>query len=295
MFKKQKIIIIVGPTASGKSACAVRMAKKYNGEIISADSRQVYRGLDIGTGKITKQEMRGVRHHGLDLANPKHQFSAAEFAKQASRAIEEICKRKKIPIIAGGTGFWIDALVSGLALPDVPPNLRLRRKLEKKEPQELYRMIRKLDPSRARNIDAKNPRRLIRAIEIADALGKVPRMHKQKKYDALWLGMRLPDKKLKQRIHTRLQRRMRQGMVAEARRARKHGLSWKRFYELGLEYRILADYLRKKIDKKTLFQNIERENNHYAKRQMRWWKRNKSINWIKNKKEAERLVRKFLL
>ena len=166
---KPKILVILGPTATGKSGMAVRLAKKFNGEIISADSRQVYKGLDIGSGKITEKEMLGVAHHLLDIANPKRKFSVTDFKEKAEKTIEDILKRSRLPIICGGTGFYIQALVDNLILPEVAPNLSLRKKLEKKTPAELFEILKKLDPKRADSIERQNPRRLIRAIEIAVA------------------------------------------------------------------------------------------------------------------------------
>ncbi|MEK7541902.1 MAG: tRNA (adenosine(37)-N6)-dimethylallyltransferase MiaA, partial [Patescibacteria group bacterium] len=163
----QKIIVIVGPTASGKSALAVALAKKFDGEVIPADSRQVYRGLEIGSGAITKKEMRGIRHHLLGISSPRRAFTAAQFVAAALRAIADIARRGKISIIAGGTAFWIDALVHGLSLPEVKPNARLRRALAKKSAAQLLAILQKYDPRRAAEIEQKNPRRLIRAIEIA--------------------------------------------------------------------------------------------------------------------------------
>ena len=171
---KTKLLIILGPTASGKSDLAVQLAKKYNGEIISADSRQVYKGLNIGTGKITKKEMSGIKHHLLDVTDPKKVFTVSQFKTLVEIAIADISSRGKLPIICGGTGFYIQAVVDNIILPEVPPNKKLREKLNKKTTTELFEILKKLDNERAKNIDAKNPRRLIRAIEIAEKLGKVP-------------------------------------------------------------------------------------------------------------------------
>jgi tRNA dimethylallyltransferase len=164
-----KILVILGQTAVGKSNLAVRLAKKFNGEIISADSRQVYKGLDIGTGKITKKEMGDVPHFLLDVVSPKRKFSVSQYKKLADKAIKHILGKHKTPIIVGGTGFYIQAIVDNLVLPEVKPDLKLRKKLEKKSTEELVKILKKLDSERAREIDTKNPRRLIRAIEIARA------------------------------------------------------------------------------------------------------------------------------
>src|SRR5579864_8715932 len=171
-----KILVILGPTATGKSDLAVGLALKFNGEIISADSRQVYKGLDIGTGKITKKEMKGVSHYLLDVASPKKTFTVSKFKELADRKIEDILKRNKLPIICGGTGFYIQSIVDNIVLPDVDRDEKLRKRLVDKSKNELLLLLKKLDPERAKTVDYNNPPRLIRAIEIATALGKVPHL-----------------------------------------------------------------------------------------------------------------------
>lgn len=279
-MSRPKIIVIVGPTASGKSAFAVKLAKKIDGEVISADSRQVYKGLDIGTGKITKRETQSVPHHLLDIASPKKVFTAQDYVDHGRRAIKEILERGKTPIICGGTGFYIDALLGRVPLPNVPPNLKLRAQLAKKGPQQLFLMLKKLDARRAKNIDPHNPVRLVRAIEIAKKLGKVPAMKpKPLPYRVEWIGIKMDEKKLRARISKRLRDRMKGGMLAEAKRLRKGGLSFKRMEELGLEYRYLARYLQGKIDKETMLRELQLQIFDYAKRQMGYWRRNEEIKW----------------
>jgi tRNA dimethylallyltransferase len=299
-MKNPKIIAVVGPTSSGKSALGVFLAKKLSGEIISADSRQVYRGLDIGTGKVTKKEMVGVPHHLLDVASPKKIFTVDDFVKLGDRACSSILRvpvggqKNKIPIVVGGTGLYVDALLGRINIPSVPPNSRLRDRLEKMKTSRLFAMLKKLDPTRAQTIEKDHPRRLIRAIEIAKALGKSPPKKIEEKYDVLWLGLSPTEKQLKKNIRIRLFVRISRGMIAEATRLHTAGLSYKRMGELGLEYRFLAEFLQKKINRKQLLVDIERGNNNYAKRQMRWFRRNKDILWIKNKKEALHLAKRFL-
>lgn len=284
---KSKILVIVGPTATGKSDLAVKLAKKMRGEIISADSRQVYKGLDIGTGKITKKEMAGVPHHLLDVADPKKQFSVVKYVELAEKAIASIIVNNKIPIIVGGTGFYIQSLIDGTVLPDVLPNPGLRKELSKKSADELITILKKIDPKRAKEIDPKNSRRIIRAIEIATALGKVPSIKKSPpKYDTLFIGLTLPTEELKKKIKLRLEKRLKDGMIKEAVELHKNGLSWRRMDELGLEYRYLALYLQKKISLEELKKKLETEIWRYAKRQMTWFKRDKRIRWLKSKEET---------
>ncbi len=297
MEQKMKLIVILGPTASGKSDLAVEIARRVSGEVISADSRQVYRGLDIGTGKITKKEMNGVPHHLLDVANPKRTMSVVQYESLATCAIKDIFKRGKVPIICGGTGLYIDAVLTTASFPEVPPNIALRRKLEKLSVDKLFKQLQKLDPVRAKTIDARNPRRLVRAIEIAGKLGSVPvRPPILERYNALYIGLTLPQEKLSERIHVRLLARMRRGMVAEAKRLHAQGLSWKRMESLGLEYRFLAQFLQNKISKGEMIELLNIAIRQYAKRQMVWFKRNKNIKWVSPKETREILdiINKFL-
>ena len=277
---KERVIAVVGPTASGKSALAVEIARLIGGEIISADSRQVYTGLDIGTGKVTKREMRGTPHHLLDVANPKRAMSVVQYERLATGAIKDILKRGKVPIICGGTGLYIDAVLTSASFPAVPPNANLRKELEKLSPEKLFKKLVKLDPARAETIDAKNPRRLIRAIEVAVSLGSVPaRTPAVGRYNTLYIGLTLPKEELAERIHKRLLSRMRQGMLAEVKRLHEQGLSWKRMESLGLEYRFLAQFLQNKITKEDMLELLNIAIRQYSKRQMVWFKRNEKIRW----------------
>lgn len=292
--KKPRLLVIVGPTASGKSDLAVFLAKKIGGEVVSCDSRQVYKSLNIGTGKITKKEMRDVPHHLLDIASPKKQLSVAQFQKKASVVIQKILKKGKIPILCGGTGFYIEAAIDGFTAPDVPPNKKLRMQLEALPTEALAKRLKKNDPERFAAIDQKNKRRLIRALEIIEALGKVPKLQKVSPYDVLMIGL-LP-RDLRARITRRLTKRFRTGLITEARRLHEDGLSYKRMNELGLEYRYLAQYLTGKLSKKEMAQKLDTEIWRYAKRQMTWFKKDKRINWFEptEKKKIEKLTREFL-
>ncbi len=287
--RSKKLIVILGPTAVGKSALGVVLAQKHNGEIISADSRQVYTGLTIGTGKITKKEMGGIPHHLLDVTIPKKQMSVVEFQKLAREKVEDILRRGKLPIIVGGTGLYINSIVNDVSFPEVPPNPLLRKKLDKKSPAELFAILIKLDGHRATTIDSHNPRRLVRAIEIATALGSVPPYVStpRKDFNSLFIGLTLPPQTLKKRIATRLISRMKSGMVTEVRKLKRNGLSWKRMEELGLEYRYLSRFLRGLLSKEEMVEWLQSEIVRYAKRQMTWFKRNKRILWFKPTETAK--------
>lgn len=293
---KPKIIAVVGPTASGKSGLAVLIAKKFNGEVISADSRQVYKGLDIGTGKVTEKEMAGVPHHLLDIANPKDRFTVSTYKELADKTIEEILSRGKLPIICGGTGFYIDAVTKNVLLPDVPINKSLREKLSQKSSLRLFEMLKNLDEKRALAIGQHNKVRLIRAIEIAKALGKVPPIKTEPKYDVLSIGIKTEKDVLKKKIHMRLISRIKQGMIAEAEKMHGKSLSWKRMQELGLEYRALARHLSGELTKEEMTETLDREICQYAKRQIQWWKRDQNIQWfpIEKTQQIKSSVKKFL-
>lgn len=295
-MSRKPIIVILGPTATGKSALAVTIAKKFNGEVISADSRQVYKRLDIGSGKITKQEMHGIKHHLLDVADPQRIFSVAQYSTLGKRALHIIWKRNKLPIVCGGTGFYIDSLIYNQTFPSVKPNMKLRLKLEKKTPYELLEMLKRKDPERAKNIDQYNKRRLIRALEIIASQGKVPEiMRKPIDANVLILGIQKEKNELRKAIYERLIRRMRSGLVREVQKLHGSGVSWTRLESLGLEYRYVAEFLQSKIkSKEELITMLSRKIYQYAKRQMTWFKRNKNIVWIHDAKRAETHVKNFL-
>lgn len=292
-----KLIIIVGPTASGKSKLAVKLAKKFNGEIVSADSRQIYKGLDIGAGKITKGEMEGIVHHLLDIASPKRKFTVVQYRKKALGAIQKIVSRGKIPFLVGGTGFYIQALASGLTIPEVSPDWKLRKRLEKKNAEELFKIVQKLDPARANTIDRNNKRRLIRAIEIVKKTKKpVPPLKKIPfPGTILFLGIKKTRSALHKSIKKRLLSRLKKGMVAEVKRLKAHGLSWKRMEELGLEYKFIAKYLQGELCYPQMVSLLEKAIKKYADRQMTWFKKDKRILWVQNKQEAMDAVKRFLL
>jgi tRNA dimethylallyltransferase len=294
--KESKLIVVLGPTASGKSELAVKLAKKFKGEVISADSRQVYKGIDIGTGKITKREMEGVPHYLLDVVSFKKRFTVIQYRKLALRAMEKISNKGKIPILCGGTGFYIQAVVDGIMIPRVPPDWKLRRGLEKKSADRLYQLLKKIDPRRARTIDRKNPRRLIRAIEIVLKIKKpVPKLKKHPlPYPVLMLGIKKSDWELKKLIKNRFLKWLKTGLIAEIKTMKKSGLSWQRIEDFGLHYKIISRYLQDKLNRQEMIENSLKELEHYAQRQMTWFRRDKRICWVKNYKEAEVLAKKFL-
>ncbi|MSU44608.1 tRNA (adenosine(37)-N6)-dimethylallyltransferase MiaA [Candidatus Nomurabacteria bacterium] len=281
-MQKPKVIVILGQTATGKSNLAVKIARKIGGEIISADSRQVYKGLDIGTGKITKKEMKGVSHYLLDVVNPKKKFSVAEYKKLAEKKIEEIIAHEKPPIICGGTGFYIDAVTKNIVFPEVLPNPKLRRQLIAKSEIALFEVLKKLDPARATNIDSKNKVRLIRAIEITKTLGKVPPVTEGNHlYKFIKIGLYLPSDKLKKNVEKRVKKMFKDGLLSEIKKLKKPvhlggaGVSNKRLAELGFEYF------------NPTYEKVVRGTLQYAKRQMTWFKRDKKIKWFDASKKID--------
>jgi tRNA dimethylallyltransferase len=308
-INKPKIIAIIGPTASGKSDLAVDIALFINknskklgvkgAEIISADSRQVYKWLNIGSNKITRNEMRGVRHHLLSITSPKKTFTVAQYQKLTTKTINQIVKNKKIPILCGGTGFYIDSVIYGTQFPDVKPNKKIRDKLERISTEELLQMLEKKDPQKATIIDKYNKRRLIRALEIVLSTKKpILPLRKELKYKALIIGVASEKKVLAKKIAQRLDIRLKKGLVKEVSSLHKiHKLSWKRLENFGLEYRFIAQFLEEKISRDEMIKKIISESLKYTKRQMTWFNRNKSIVWILNKKlpAVERIVFNFLV
>ncbi|PIR98565.1 MAG: tRNA (adenosine(37)-N6)-dimethylallyltransferase MiaA [Candidatus Colwellbacteria bacterium CG10_big_fil_rev_8_21_14_0_10_41_28] len=313
VFKKTeqgpKILVILGPTCSGKSELAVSLAKKFNGEVISADSRQVYRGLDKSSSKVPGKWVisgvkrmfmyKGVRHHLVDITPLRRRFTVQQFKKKGKKAIKNILSRGKVPIIAGGTGFYLDALVYDLDIPRVPPNRKLRKELDNLSTDELYNRLKGLDPKSAKRVDPNNRVRIIRAIEIVVMTGSpIPEIDltgEEAPYETLQIGIKLPEDELKRRIHSVAKNRVNEGVVEEITQLHNKGVSWDRFIELGMEYRHIARYLKSSdITQDELRKALENEFWQYSRRQMVWFRRAKNITWISDPSEAVPIVQDFL-
>jgi tRNA dimethylallyltransferase len=307
--KKPKVVAIVGPTASGKSAIALELALKFNGEVVSADSRQIYRGLNLTSGKVPGGWKRtglkryfvyqDVPHHMTDMVNPKRHFTVQRFRKKASKVVTDVLKKGKLPIVEGGSGFYMDVLLHDINIPVVPPNRRLRKELEKLDDTALINRLKALDAKTAKRIDQHNRHRVIRAIEIiVTTHSPIPEIQikdlRKSRYDLLKIGILPPLPELKRRINTRLHRRFKEGMVEEIRGLRRKGLSWKRLEELGLEFRYIARHLRGELTYEDMVSTLETQSWRYAKRQITWFKRDKNIIWISAPAKAAPLVRDFL-
>jgi len=293
--EKKKLIVILGPTASGKTNLAIGLAKKFNGEIVSADSRQIYKEMNIGTNKPTKEELKEIPHHLIDIIKPDKEFNVVLYKDLAIKAIEKIRKKKKLPFLVGGTGLYIWAVVENIDFPRVPPNKSLRKKLEKKTTKELFEIYKKLDPQGAKMIEKENKRRLIRAIEVCRATKSSFWEERKKKpplFEVLEIGIKLPKKELEKRIEKRTIKMIKDGLEKEAQSLFKKYKGHPSLETIG--YQEWKDYFEGKIDKAEVIRRIIKNTKKYAKRQMTWFKRDKKIHWITNQKEAEKLIKNFL-
>lgn len=280
-MKKVKILSIVGPTTSGKTSLAIELSQHFNGEVISADSRQVYRGLDLGSGKVTTEEMANIKHHLLDVADIDQIYTGANFVHDAKIAITDITKRGKLPIIAGGTFFYIELLKGTKNVSPVVPNPTLRQELAKLTTEELWQKLQTTDTRRAENIDKKNRHRLIRALEIIEALGHVPDPENSKsEFDWLTIGIRIDKDQLKERINQRLNDRLEKGMIQEVENLLKAGVPSERLISFGLEYKHIIEYFKGGMTLEELKNLLNTKNIQFAKRQYTWLKRDQHITWL---------------
>lgn len=265
------ITIVCGPTASGKTARAILLAHEKNGEVISVDSRQVYRMLDIGTEKSTLEEREGIPHHLIDIRDPKETYSAGEFVVDAARCIEDIVRRGKHPILAGGTHFYFDALLGGLP-PETPIDEAFRASLEGLSNDELLARIRESDPERADTLDPNNRRRLVRALEIIAVHEKVPKRTRTTQFDVTIEYIDPGQDALDTRLRARLKQAFAKGLIAEVRSVREY-VGDARLNELGLEYRIIGEFLRGERTEDTLEDALYAKLRQYARRQRAWLKK----------------------
>jgi len=278
------LIVVLGPTASGKSGLGIALAQHFHGEIVSADSRQVYRGLDIGTAKVTPEEQALVPHHLLDVVDPQDTYTVAQFQQEAIAAINDILAHSHLPLLVGGSPHYIQAVVDNLAIPGVSPQPELRARLEAQSLPELLRQLEQLDPQSAASIDRNNPRRVIRALEVCIVTGKPfseQRGRAQPLYRSLLLGIQWPRNILYQRIDERVDERMRQGMVQEVRDLLARGISHERLDAFGLEYRFISRWLRGEFaSEEEMVQRLKYAIHDFTRRQLTWFRRETRIIWI---------------
>jgi len=295
-----KLVVLLGPTASGKSGSGITLAQHFNGEIISADSRQVYRGLDIGTAKVTPAEQALVPHHVLDVADPREVYTVAQFQQDAITAINDTLKRGHQPFLVGGSPHYIQAVVDNLDIPHIEPQPELRAQLEKRSLPELLAQLEELDPQSAATIDRNNPRRVIRALEVCLISGNPfsqQRKMAEPLYQCLLLGIEWPREILYHRIDARVDERMQQGMVEEVQGLLDEGISHERLEALGLEYRYITRLLRGEFkNEDEMVQKLKYAIHDFTRRQLTWYRKDKRIVWVNGGgwEQAEEVVRDFL-
>ena len=283
-----KLVCIVGTNASGKSSLGIELARHYDADIVSADSRQVYEGLDLGSGKVTKEEMKGVRHYLIDVAKPNDFFSLSHYQKLAYEAIDEIFSKGRRAFLVGGTGLYVNAVADGYDLDGAAPDLQMRRSIEQKSHAQLIEIIREKDPDALSKLDLKNKRRLERAAERALAGDKAKKPNSPR-YETLLIGVTWPREELYERIRIRLDKRLSEGMIEEVEELRRNGATDDFLYRLGLEYRYILMYLRGEFpDRESFYDKLFMEIRHLAKEQMTWFRKRRDITWIDMKDDPEK-------
>ena len=292
---KPKVIVICGPTASGKTALSIELAKKINGEIISSDSMQIYKDMNIGTAKPTVEEMDGIPHYLLDFVSPDTRYSVAEFQKDATEKIEEILKKGKTPIIVGGTGLYVDSLIYGIEYQDIKLDEQYRNQLENIAEQEgldkLYEEAQKIDPEAMKKISRNDKKRIIRVLEIYKATGKTKTQQEfesrqELKYDYKVFAINMERERLYDRINRRVDIMIEQGLIEEVENLVK---KYKEFPTAmqGLGYKEVVEYLENKVTKEEMIEKIKMETRRYAKRQITWFKKNKQTIWLDGEKDKK--------
>ena len=305
MKKLDKVIVILGPTASGKTNLAIKLAKQFNGEIISADSRQVYKHMKIGTdvpeGEFVdgKYVVEGIVHHLMNFLEPNEEFSLSDFKKQAIKISKDIIVKGKIPFIVGGTGLYISSIVDNLDIPDTKPNIKLRKELELKSLSELTELLFEIDPKSYKVVDIKNLRRVLRALEVSISSGKSfvdQRTKSEPEFDCLQIGIMRDREETYERINNRIDEMIKMGLVDEVKSLLDKGYGWNLNSMSGLGYRQFKDYLDGKSSLEESVENLKRDTRHYAKRQISWFKRDDRIHWFKsdNYQGVKEMVLTFL-
>jgi len=293
---KEKVIVICGPTASGKTALSIELAKQINGEIVSADSMQIYKDMNIGTAKPTKEEMQEIRHYLIDFVSPDERYSVADYKQDAKKAIREILKKGKVPIIVGGTGLYVDSLIYEIEYPNIEFDEKYREKLEKEVEEngleELYEKAKEIDIEAIKKISKNDKKRILRILEIYHATGKnktEQEMESRKnevEFDYKVYALNWDREKLYERINKRVDIMLEQGLIEEVKNV------YEKYNEFptamqGLGYKEVVEYLENKMSKEEMIEKIKQETRRYAKRQMTWFRKNKQTIWLNAEDEIQ--------
>lgn len=302
-MQKEKVIVICGPTASGKTALSIELAKQINGEIVSADSMQIYKDMDIGTAKPTKEEMQGIKHYLIDLVSPDERYSVADYKQDAKKAIREILKKGKVPIIVGGTGLYVDSLIYEIEYPNIEFDEKYREKLEKeveeKGLEELYEKAKEVDVEATKKISKNDKKRILRILEIYHATGKnkteqeIESRKKEVEFDYKVYALNWDREKLYERINKRVDIMIEQGLIKEVKNV------YEKYNEFptamqGLGYKEVVEYLENKTTKEEMVEKIKQETRRYAKRQMTWFRKNKQTIWLNAEEEIQNNIKIIL-
>ena len=285
---KKKTVVVVGPTASGKTALGIHICKKFNGEVISADSMQIYKGMDIGTAKITKDEMMGVPHHLIDILSPQQEFNVYTFQQLAKAVADDICSRGKIPILTGGTGFYIQALLYGISFKEEENTYRLELEkiLQEKGNLYLHSMLKELDPVSADIIHPNNVKRVIRALEFYQETGEPISKHneterqKESQFQSVYFVLHMPREQLYERINIRVDKMLEDGLIKEVLSLKEMGIKKNMTSMQGIGYKEVLDYLNGETSYEDMVYLLKRDTRHFAKRQLTWFKREKDVIWM---------------
>ena len=302
-MQKPKVIVICGPTASGKTALSIELAKKINGEIISADSMQIYKDMDIGTAKVEKEEMEGIKHYLLDFVSPDSRYSVAEFKLDATKAIEEILEKGKTPIIVGGTGLYVDTLIYGIEYNDIKIDEAYRQELEEIAEEQglekLYEMALKIDAEAMKKISPNDKKRIMRVLEIFKATGKtkteqeLESRKKGVKYDYEVFALNMDRELLYNRINLRVDLMIEKGLIEEVKNLKEKYNKFPTAMQ-GLGYKEVVQYLEGETTKEEMIEKIKMETRRYAKRQLTWFRKNKETIWLDATKEKEHNVSEII-
>ena len=293
-----KVIVICGPTASGKTALSIELAKRIDGEIISCDSMQIYKEMDIGTAKVTKEEMQGIKHYLVDYISPDERYSVARFKQDAKNAIKDIIAKGKTPIIVGGTGLYLDSLIYEIDYPQIELDEEYRNKMEnianEGRLEELYLLAKKIDPKAIEKISPNDQKRIIRVLEIYNSTGKTKTQleeesRKEVEYDYKVFAINWEREKLYERINKRVDIMIEQGLIDEVKQIKEKYSKFPTAMQ-GLGYKEVVDYLEGKYTKDEMIEKIKMETRRYAKRQITWFKKNKQTIWLNGEEDIQKNI-----